>query len=54
LFGQGGANGLTATAVGNNAGNYGAGGGGGLSIGNVNRNGGTGSPGIIIISEYGI
>lgn len=50
-YGAGGAA-ITTAAAGSSATGYGAGGGGAFSTANVNRAGGNGAPGVIIITEY--
>jgi hypothetical protein len=54
LYGTGSPAAFTIAGNGINANGYGAGGGGALTLTNVNRTGGIGSNGIIIIEEYGI
>lgn len=52
-FGQGGNAVFNTTTNGNNATGYGAGGSGGITIGATNALGGNGSPGVLVVFEFG-
>lgn len=53
IFGQGGAPVFSSTTNGNNGTGNGSGGGGGLTIGATNATGGNGTPGLLVVFEFG-